>query len=118
MASAEFVDPYLDPETGVLRNKIGARRSEALHKAEGDLSFARMIQLLDRPPAPTGDLTELRAIHRHLFQDVYEWAGELRTVDIRKNIDGAEFFLPVSVIERGAGYAAKDDDGATVVCPL
>jgi len=36
--------------------------------------------------APTGDfdVAHLRAIHRHLFQDVYAWAGELRTVEIAK----------------------------------
>ncbi len=35
---------------------------------------------------PTGrfDLTHLRAIHRHLFQDIYDWAGQLRTVEIAK----------------------------------
>jgi cell filamentation protein len=32
----------------------------------------------------SGQLTHLRAIHRHLFQDVYDWAGELRTVEINK----------------------------------
>jgi len=30
------------------------------------------------------DLAHLRAIHRHLFQDIYEWAGELRAVEISK----------------------------------
>lgn len=66
------------------------------------------MQLMDRPPKATGDLAELRAIHRHLFQDVYEWAGELRTVDIRKAVEAAEFFLPVSMIERSAGFAAEE----------
>lgn len=108
MASPEFVDPYLDPETGLLRNKLGARTQVALDEAEGDLSFARMMQLMDHPPKATDDLDELRAIHRHLFQDVYEWAGELRTVDIRKNVEGAEYFLPVSMIERAAGFAAAE----------
>ncbi|WP_454138835.1 Fic/DOC family protein [Microbacterium paulum] len=108
MASPEFVDPYLDPETGLLRNKLGARTKVALDEAEGDLSFARMMQLMDRPPKATGDLDELRAIHRHLFQDVYEWAGELRTVDIKKNVEGAEHFLPVSMIDRAAGFAAAE----------
>ncbi len=108
MASTEFVDPYLDPQTGLLRNKVGARTKVALDEAEGDLSFARLIQLVDRPPKPTGDLDEFRAIHRHLFQDVYEWAGQLRTVDVRKNVEGAEFFLPVSMIGRAAGYAAEE----------
>ncbi|MFC0456219.1 Fic/DOC family protein [Arthrobacter liuii] len=108
MASTESVDPYLDPETGLLRNKLGARTKVALDEAEGDLSFARLMQLMDHPPKATGNLDELRAIHRHLFQDVYEWAGELRTVDLRKNVEGAEHFLPVSLIGRAAAYAAEE----------
>ncbi len=108
MASTEFVDPYLDPETGVLRNKVGARSKAELDEAEGDLSFARLVQLMDRPPKASGDLDELCAIHRQLFQDVYDWAGLVRTVDVRKNVEGAEFFLPVSMIGRAAGYAAED----------
>ena len=80
---AEFVDPYLDPETGVLRNLVGARTQTALDTAEGDLTFTRLVQLMDHPVRPTGDLHELRAIHAHLFQDLYPWAGQLRTVDIR-----------------------------------
>ncbi len=71
----EFLDPYLDPETGILRNLAGARTKASLEDAEGSLSFARPVQLMDRPPQPTGDLAELRAIHRHLFQDLYDWAG-------------------------------------------
>ena len=67
-----------------MRNKIGAETKVSLDDAEGDLSFARLMQLMDPPPKATGDLGELRAIHRHLFQDVYEWAGKVHTVDIRK----------------------------------
>jgi cell filamentation protein len=108
MASTEFVDPYLDPETGLLRNLVGARTKVALDEAEGDLSFARLTQLSDHPVPGTGDLAELQAIHRHLFQDVYDWAGQVRTVDVRKNVEGAEFFLPVAMIQRAAGYAAEE----------
>lgn len=72
MASTEFVDPYLDPETGLLRNKVGATTQSALDKAEGALTFTRLVQLMDHPVKSTGGLDELRAIHRHLFQDVYE----------------------------------------------
>ena len=108
MASTEFVDPYLDPECGILRNKVGARTKVALDDAEGDLSFARLMQLMDHPPKATGDLDELRAIHRHLFQDVYVWAGEVRIVDVRKNVEGADWFLPVSMIGRAAGYATEE----------
>jgi cell filamentation protein len=108
MASPDFVDPYLDPTTGLLRNRVGADTKVALDKAEGDLSFARMLQLMDHPPRPSGDLAELQEIHRQLFQDVYAWAGELRTVDIRKNTEGAEFFLPVSMIERASMFATDE----------
>jgi fido (protein-threonine AMPylation protein) len=109
MASAEeFVDPYLDPETGILRNKVGARTQAALNEAEGDLTFARLVQLMDHPPKPTGDLDELRAIHRHLFQDLYEWAGELRVVKLRKRVKGGEFFLHPFDIGRGAGFSADE----------
>ncbi|AXH37456.1 cell filamentation protein Fic (plasmid) [Humibacter sp. BT305] len=106
--SKDFTDPYLDPRTGLLRNLVGAETKIALDDAEGDLAFTRGMQLMDRPPKPTGDLDELQAIHRQLFQDVYEWAGQLRTVDIRKNTPGAEYFLPVSMIERASVFAAGE----------
>jgi cell filamentation protein len=49
-------------------------------------------------PRGTFDLTHLRAIHRHLFQDIYEWAGELRTVEISK---GRQQFQLRKFIETG-----------------
>lgn len=55
----------------------------------------------------------MRAIHRFLFSPIYGWAGELRTVDIRKNVEGAGYFVPVSMIDRAAGFAAdelREDD--------
>ena len=44
-------------------------------------------------PIPRGsfDLAHLRAIHRHLCQDVYDWAGELRTVEISKGRQQFQF---------------------------
>jgi cell filamentation protein len=106
MDSADFVDPYLDPQTGILRNLVGAPTREALNAAEGALTVARAMQLMDKPSAATNDLAELREIHRRLFGDVYAWAGQLRTVDIRKP-DG-EPFLPVSMIVRAADFAASE----------
>jgi cell filamentation protein len=116
--SEEFLDLYLDPETGVLGNLIGARTKDSLEDAEGSLSFARLVQLMDRPPKPTGDLTELRAIHRQLFQDLYDWAGQVRTVDIRKNVEGAEFFLPSGMIERASAFPAGELQSDNALCGL
>lgn len=108
MDLSEATDPYIDPATGILRNLVGAHTKDALSAAEGGLVFARLVQLVDRPPAGTGDLVKLRAIHRQLFQDVFAWAGELRTVDVRKNVKGAEPFLPVQMIERASWFAASE----------
>jgi cell filamentation protein len=63
---------------------------------------------MGRPPKPTGDLAELCAIRRHLFQDLYDWAGQIRIIDIRKNVEGAEFFLPSGMIERASVFAAGE----------
>lgn len=48
------------------------------------------------------------AIHRFLFSPIYDRAGEPRTVDIRKNLESASYFVPVSMIERAAGSAADE----------
>jgi cell filamentation protein len=54
-------------------------------------------------PIPRGffDLVHLRAIHRHLFQDVYDWAGELRTVEIFKGGNQFQFrqFIPTGMAD-------------------
>lgn len=107
-ALTEVADPYLDPDTGLLRNLIGARTQDALDMAEGALSYIRAAELQACPVRATGNLDEFRAIHRQLFQDVYPWAGEVRAVDLRKNGAEAEHFLSVSAIDRGSMFAADD----------
>lgn len=75
-------DPYVYPGASVLRNKFGIEDSLALYRAERLLTTRR-----GKRGVPSGDfdLAHLRAIHRQLFQDVYDWAGETRTVEIAKN---------------------------------
>ena len=74
-------DPYLYPTVNVLRNKLGIANAGELDAVERLLVVQRI-----REGAPLGrfDLKHLQAIHRHLFQDVYEWAGQVRTVEISK----------------------------------
>ena len=59
-----------------------------------------------REPIPRGafDLAHLRAIHRHLFQDIYDWAGELRTVEISK---GRQQFQFRKFIETGMARRSR-----------
>lgn len=81
-------DPYaLSPGSLTLKNKLGIRDALDLAECELVLSASRRAQ-----GVPTGDYSwdHLKAIHHHLFQDVYAWAGEARTVDI-KSYDGQPF---------------------------
>ncbi len=51
------------------------------------------------------DYTHFRAIHRHLFQDVYDWAGEARTVRISK--DNSMFCYPENIESEATKLFAK-----------
>jgi len=61
-----------------------------MQKFEGEATLARLLQLQERPIVGNFDRAHLQAIHKHIFQDVYEWAGKLRTVEIAK--PGSPFF--------------------------
>lgn len=73
-------DPYLWQNDDVLKNRLDIHDAAQLRKAELAFSAARLATL-ELGPATIG-LPFLRHIHRTLFQDVYAWAGELRTIDI------------------------------------
>ncbi len=83
------------PDYTVLRNLLDIRDAPALEAAERELVAQRLLE-----PVPGGDfdIAHLKAIHRHLFQDIYAWAGEVRTVEIAK--DGSRF-QPRRFIETG-----------------
>jgi cell filamentation protein len=74
--------PSFSPE--VLPNLLGITDWWELHTYEHAVATQRQTQLALRPIAPTFDTAHLQAIHRHLFQDVYGWAGQFRTVNIRR----------------------------------
>lgn len=79
-------DSYVYPGTRILRNKLNIRDTVELDYAE-----RRYTTIRSRQGIPKGnfDLKHLKAIHHHLFQDLYEWAGEIRTVEISKG--GSQF---------------------------
>lgn len=71
----------------VLTNKLGITSSPDLQKAEERLSKVRAVELftdgLLNEHAP-GSFQTLAFIHHHLFQDIYDFAGQLRKTDISK----------------------------------
>ena len=101
LAMSDFEDPYLYPDTNLLRNLSDEHDPVAANAKERDFSLLRRRELDLRPVNPgsngTGfDLRHLREIHRRLYQDVWAWAGKIRTVEISK---GSSTFHPNAYIE-------------------
>ena len=84
MSRYDGSDSYTYPDSDVLKNKAGLHAQSALDAFEADTTAIRLLELSEFPIPGKFDLPHLQAIHRHLFQDVYDWAGQLRTVDISK----------------------------------
>jgi len=84
MSRYEASEAYLYPGTTVLRNKAEITEQESLDAFEADITAIRILELTEVPVKGRFDLDHLRAIHRYVFQDIYDWAGELRTVDISR----------------------------------
>ena len=82
-------DPYCYPGTSVLINTLGLRDKDELDAFEEEMVLTRGDEAL-----PPGRLTvhHYRAVHHHLFQDVYAWAGRFRTV--RTGREGSWFCYP------------------------
>jgi cell filamentation protein len=97
-------DHYLDPVTGVLKNRFGITDPVVLEGTEADLVAARSRELSLTPLRGRFDLAHLQAIHRYLFGDLHSWAGQLRTVDISK---GGHMFAHHSHIESAAAPIFK-----------
>ena len=74
-------DPYI-LENGVLKNKLGITDHNELRKAEADIGFLKLINI----DSINGNIDEklMRDLHRHIFIDIFDWAGEFRTVPLVK----------------------------------
>lgn len=79
--------PYLIPGSTILRNELGLHDAAALHRAESILTAIRLVRChTDRAdPLVEDGIHRLIALHGYVFQDVYSWAGQVRTVDLSKN---------------------------------
>jgi len=88
-------DPYCYSGTIILKNRLNLRNQTELDKFEVLSTIKRAEEPL---PAGQYDYRHYRAIHRHLFQDVYTWAGRIRTVRIQKG--EAMFCYPEYINEK------------------
>ena len=103
MYDYQYIDPdytYTDPKTGVLRNLADIAEYDILVFAESGVVTKRTKELFENPVKIKG-INSLLTIHQYLFQDMYEWAGKKRLVEISK--DGKQFF-PTSHFENAFSY--------------
>ena len=75
---------YCYPNTNTLINKLNIKDEKTLFEAEKKLTLIRLQELQDSPIIGNFDYKHLKDIHHYIFQDLYNWAGELRTVEIGK----------------------------------
>lgn len=85
--------------TTCLVNKLGIRDEALLAQTESAYTLAKASYLELHPIVGNFDLAHYRSIHYFLFSDLYEWAGELRQVDLSKK---GTMFVPAVDIERCA----------------
>jgi cell filamentation protein len=90
--SYKYIDPhftYSDPNTGLLKNLLDITEPDVLLFVESGAVTKRLQEFYENPIKIKG-IDSLFEIHKHLFQDIYSWAGMKRIVEIGK--DGKQFF--------------------------
>ncbi|POD74196.1 cell filamentation protein Fic [Pseudomonas syringae group genomosp. 3] len=75
-------DCYCYPASSVLRNRLNIQDMDDLEAAEREITASTVTRV--HYTAPPYSLENMKQLHRQLFSDLYEWAGEIRTVDISK----------------------------------
>ena len=80
-------DPYLYKDVPVLRNKLHIREQDLLDDAEADYVVFQLKDLALNPLEGDYHTPHLLKMHAYIFQDIFEWAGEVRTISIYKEED-------------------------------
>ena len=99
------------PGTTVLINKPDLRNQAALDQAERVIVTLRAAELGLRTYTEPFTFDFYRMLHRELFQDLYAWAGELRTIDLSKK--GTRFYPAAELLRYGQAkfrYLAEENE--------
>jgi len=109
---------YCYPNSEVLINKLNIHDKQKLYEAERRITMLRLSDLIDKPLEGKFDFRHLQSIHQYIFQDIYFWAGKVRTVDIAKsnmfckvkyiNIQAKEIFTNLKVDKYLYGLSEKE----------
>lgn len=96
-------DPYLYPGLNVMRNRLGIHQFFFKQKTAYEMTALRAATI-ELGPLVRG-LPHLCAIHRQLYQDIFDWAGQLREVDIYQ---GDTRFCHFAYIEKEGNALMQD----------
>lgn len=96
MEASSFDTVYCYPGTEVLINNFGEHDPKILSQLERMCTAARIVDLLKDPVSGSFDLAHLKKIHLYIFQDIYTWAGQIRMVNISKEL----LFCDANFIEK------------------
>ena len=77
-------DIYVYPETSVLINKLGIKDPKELDEKENSLVALNLVDLMSNPIKIT-TVFDIKTIHKTLFSDLYDWAGENRKINLFKD---------------------------------
>jgi cell filamentation protein len=80
-----LIDPYVYPGTIVLKNKFGIRNQSELDDIEANLFSIKMHDLCKTSFIGEYDCSYLQFLHKYIFEDLYEWAGEIRIINLEKS---------------------------------
>ena len=75
-------DPYIQ-ENGTLKNKLGITDYDKLNLAERDITFSKFLNV-KKTFHTKFDVSYIKSIHSHIFEDIFDWAGEFREVPVYK----------------------------------
>ena len=90
------MDSYFTPADEILENKLNIHDPAKLAEAESRITAVRNAEILAASPLAPLTFQYLRDIHRHLFSEIYAFAGKVRTVDVVK---GDSVFCYVQFID-------------------
>lgn len=77
-------ESYFYPNSDVLINKLGITDYNELTEKEAEITFEKLVELYDKPILGNFDAKHLRNIHKYLFDELYDWAGDYRYINMQK----------------------------------
>lgn len=109
-------ESYCYPETNILKNKLHIKDDNALTIAEREITSIKLLMLYNMPIPKKFDLDHLSNIHKIIFEDIYEWAGQIRRGDFLSK--GSSIFCRGQYIIENANVIMTKLQKETGLCGL